>query len=354
MQSKTGIGKMAECPVWGSGNLGRKTMKQVTVFGGSGFVGRHVVSRLAARGLVVRVAVRDVAAASFVKPMGDVGQVTPVRANILDEADVASAVAGSDAVINLVGILFSCGRQRFDAVHRDGAERIARLSKAAGVDRFVQMSALGASSSSQSQYAWSKAAGEEAVREAFGEASIVRPSVIFGPDDDFFNQFAGLARLSPFLPVFGCPFPTFRNGSVDLYGDGGTKFQPVYVGDVADAIVACLDRDDAAGQNYELGGPTVYSFKQLMELVLSATDRNCLLLPIPFWVASIKALFLELLPKPLLTRDQVTLLKTDNVLSGAAPTLETLGITPTAAELIVPTYLDRFRRGGRFNDAQTA
>ena len=329
-------------------------MKQVTVFGGSGFVGRHVVSRLAARGLVVRVAVRDVAAAAFVKPMGDVGQVTPVRANILDEAAVAAAVEGSDAVINLVGILFSRGRQCFDAVHRDGAERIARLSKAAGVERLVQMSALGASATSASQYATSKAAGEDAVRAAFDGASIVRPSVIFGPDDDFFNQFAALARLSPFLPVFGCPFPTIKGTSIDLYGDGGTRFQPVYVGDVADAIVACLDRVDAVGQTYELAGPTVYSFKQLMELVLSAIDRKCLLLPIPFWVASTKALFLELLPKPLLTRDQVALLKSDNVLSGSAPTLETLGITPTAAELIVPSYLDRFRRGGRFHGAQTA
>ena len=328
-------------------------MKQVTVFGGSGFVGRHVVSRLAARGFVVRVAVRDVAAASFVKPMGDVGQVTPVCANILDEAAVTAAVEGSDAAINLVGILFSRGRQRFDAIHQDGAERIARLSRTAGVEHFVQMSALGASSTSRSQYARSKAAGEVAVRDAFGDATIVRPSVIFGPDDNFFNQFAALARLLPFLPVFGCPFPTLKNLTIDFFGDGGTKFQPVYVGDVADAIVACLDNDAAAGQTYELGGPTVYSFKQLMELVLSATDRRCLLLPIPFWVAYIETLFLELLPKPLLTRDQITLLQTDNVLSGTAPTLLTLGIMPTAAELIVQTYLDRFRRGGRFHDSQT-
>ena len=328
-------------------------MKQVTVFGGSGFVGRHVVSRLAARGLVVRVAVRDVAAAGLVKPMGDVGQVTPVRANILDEEAVAAAVEGSHSVINLVGILYGRGRQRFDAIHREGAERIARLSKDAGVKHFVQMSALGASLTSPSQYASSKAAGEESVRKAFEGASVVRPSVIFGPDDDFFNQFAAIARLSPFLPVFGCPFPTFSNGSIDLYGSGGTKFQPVYVGDVADAIVACLYCDNAAGQTYELVGPTVYSFKQLMQLVLNVTDRKCLLLPVPFWAASMKALFLELLPKPLLTRDQVKLLKSDNVFSGSAPVLETLGITPTAAELIVPTYLDRFRRGGRFHEAQT-
>lgn len=328
-------------------------MKQVTVFGGSGFVGRHVVSRLAARGLVVRVAVRDVAAAGLVKPMGDVGQVTPVRASILDEAAVAAAVEGSDSVINLVGILYRRGQQRFDTIHRDGAERIARLSKYAGVTHFVQMSALGASPKSSSQYATSKAEGEEAVRRVFESASIVRPSVIFGPDDDFFNQFAAIARISPFLPVFGCPFPTFSKGAINVFGDGGTKFQPVYVGDVADAIVACLYRGDAAGQTYELVGPTVYSFKQLMQLVLSVTDRKCLLLPIPFWAALIKALFLELLPKPLLTRDQVMLLKSDNVLSGTAPSLENLGITPTAAELIVPTYLDRFRRGGRFHEAQT-
>ena len=328
-------------------------MKQVTVFGGSGFVGRHVVSRLAARGLVVRVAVRDVAAAGLVKPMGDVGQVTPVCVNILDEEAVAAAVEGSHSVINLVGILYGRGRQRFDAIHHEGAERIARLSKDAGVKHFVQMSALGASLTSPSQYASSKAAGEEAVRKAFEGASVVRPSVIFGPDDDFFNQFAAIARLSPFLPVFGCPFPTFSNGSIDLYGSGGTKFQPVYVGDVADAIVACLYCDNAAGQTYELVGPTVYSFKQLMQLVLNVTDRKCLLLPVPFWAASMKALFLELLPNPLLTRDQVKLLKSDNVFSGSAPVLETLGITPTAAELIVPTYLDRFRRGGRFHKAQT-
>ena len=329
-------------------------MKQVTIFGGSGFIGRHIVSRLAARGIVIRVAVRDVAAAAFVKPMGDVGQVTPVRANITDEAEVAAAVEGSDAVVNLVGILFSRGRQRFDAIHRDGAARVARRARESGVDRLLHMSALGASLTSQSRYARSKAAGEQAVREAFEGATIVRPSVVFGPDDDFFNRFAALARLLPILPVFGCPPPAFRDGTIDLYGDGGTKFQPVYVGDVADAMVACLDRDETMGEVYELGGPTIYSFKALMELVLRATDRKCLLLPLPFWIASLEALFLELLPKPPLTRDQVVLLKSDNVVSGETPTLDALGIAPTAAELIVPTYLDRFRRGGRFHGTQAA
>ncbi len=329
-------------------------MKQVTVFGGSGFIGRHLVARLAAQGYVVRAAVRDAAGAAFLKPMGDVGQVTPVGINITDETAVAAAVEGSDVVVNLVGVLFSRGRQNFEAIHRDGAERIARLSQQAGVSRLLHMSALGASKQSRSRYAWSKAAGEDAVREAFPNATIFRPSVIFGPDDDFFNRFAALARLLPVLPVFGCPLPSFRNGSIDIYGDGGTKFQPVYVGDVADAMVASLARSDSIGTTYELCGPTVYSFKALMELVLDATDRKSLLVPIPFWVASLEAFFLELLPKPPLTRDQVALLRTDNVQSGTQPTLEALNITPTAAEVILPTYLDRFKRGGRFHGAQTA
>lgn len=329
-------------------------MKQVTVFGGSGFIGRHLVARLAERGIVVRAAVRDVTAAQFLRPMGDVGQITPVRASVTDDKAVAAAIDGSDTVVNLVGILFGRGRQTFEAIHRDGAARIARHARAAGVDRLLHMSALGASLQSPARYAWSKAAGEDAVHEAFAGATVVRPSVVFGPDDDFFNRFAALARLLPVLPVFGCPAPAFRNGSLDLYGDGGTKFQPVYVGDVADAMMACLDRKDSAGQTYELGGPSVYSFKALMELVLQATDRKRLLLPIPFWVASLEATFLELLPNPPLTRDQVTLLKSDNVVSGEQPTLESLGIAPTAAEVILPTYLDRFRRGGRFHGTQPA
>ncbi len=329
-------------------------MKQVTVFGGSGLIGRHLVARLAARGHVVRVPVRDVAAANFLRPMGDVGQVTPVGVNVTDEAAVAAAVEGSDVVVNLVGILFGRGRQNFAAIHRDGATNIAKCSKEAGVERLLHMSALGASPKSRSLYAWSKAAGEEAVREAFPDATIFRPSVVFGPDDEFFNLFAALARLSPVLPVFGCPLPTLRGTQIDIYGEGGTKFQPVYVGDVADAMVAALDDRASAGETYELCGPTVYSFKALMELVLSVTDRKCLLAPIPFWVASFEALFLEFLPKPLLTRDQVTLLKSDNIASGELPGLESLSIAPTAAEVILPTYLDRFRRGGRFHGPQPA
>ena len=328
-------------------------MKQVTVFGGSGFIGRHLVKRLAEQGLIVRVAVRDPAGAIFLRPMGDVGQVTPVRADVRDDASVAAAVEGSDAVVNLVGILFERGKRTFEAIHKDAAARIARQSKAAGVQRLVQISALGASTRSASRYAWSKAAGEEAVLEAFPEASILRPGVVFGPQDDFFNRFAGMARLLPALPVFGgaCPIYGQANAGPD---DGGNRFQPVYVGDVADAIMACLSRDDAAGKTYELAGPAVYTFRELMELVLRQTDRHCLLLPVPFWTASLMAVFLQFLPTPPLTPDQLTLLRSDNVATGDAPGLDALDITPVAAEVIMPTYLDRFRRGGRFNTSVQA
>ncbi len=329
-------------------------MQRITVFGGSGFIGRHLVARLAARGDTIRVAVRDPALANFLRPMGDVGQVTPVLANVRDDSSVAAAVADADAVVNLVGIIYERGQQRFDAIHADAAGRVARHAKAAGAKRLVQISALGASADARSRYARSKAAGEAAASEAFAGATILRPSAVFGPEDDFFNRFAALARLLPILPVFGCPLPWFRNGAFDIYGDGGTRFQPVYVGDVADAIAACLARAHTAGETYELGGPTIYNFKALMELVLAQTDRRCLLAPTPFWKASIWAWFLEFLPKPPLTRDQLKLLRTDNVVSSDLPTLAALDIAPTAAEIILPTYLDRFKRGGRFHRAQTA
>lgn len=328
--------------------------KLVTVFGGSGFVGRHLVQRLAMAGARVRAAVRHPEEADFLKPMGNVGQVVPVRASITHEGSVRAALDGADAAVNLVGILYQRGRRSFDAIHRQGAETVARAAKQAGVERLVHMSALGADPDSASKYARSKAAGEEAVRKAFPEASIVRPSVIFGPQDGFFNLFASLARFSPVLPVFGCPSPHFRNGKLDLYGDGGVKLQPVYVGDVADAMMACLNDHDCVGKTYELGGPAVYSFKEIMEIVQRETGRSRLLLPIPYWLGMIEAAFLQLLPKPLLTIDQVELLKRDNVVSGKLPGLEQLGIRPTGAEAILPTYLDRFRRGGRFSRTRMA
>ncbi len=303
----------------------------VTVFGGAGFVGRHVVRALARAGARVRVACRRPEEGLRLKPMGDVGQVTSVAANIRDDASVQAAVAGSDAVVNLVGILFERGRQTFRAVHADGAGRIARLASDSGVRRLVHVSAIGADRNSESLYGRTKAAGEAAVREAFPAATIVRPSIVFGPEDDFFNRFAKLARLAPALP---------------LIGGGHTRFQPVYVGDVADAVAAVAADEATAGETFELGGPRTYSFKELLELVLAETGRRRLLVPVPFAVAMMQALFLEALPVPPLTRDQVRGLRTDNVVAAGALGLGDLGISPTALEIILPTYLTRFRRGG--------
>jgi NADH dehydrogenase len=322
--------------------------KLVTVFGGSGFIGRHLVQRLAAAGARVRVAIRHPGEAAYLQPMGDVGQIAPVQASVTHEASARAAVAGADAVVNLVGILYEKGRRRFDTVHREGAGIVARAAKDAGAPTLVHMSALGADPESRSRYATSKAAGEAAVRAAFPEAVIVRPSVVFGPQDGFFNLFASLARFTPVLPVFGCPRPRYRDGKIDIYGDGGVKFQPIYVGDVADAIMKGLGDRSCAGKTYELGGPAVYSFKAIMEMILRETGRRRLLLPYPYFLATLEAFFLQLMPKPLLTTDQVRLLKIDNVVSGDLPGLAELGIAPTGAEAIVPTYLDRYRAGGRF------
>ena len=319
-----------------------------TVFGASGFLGRHVVQRLAAAGWQVRAAVRRPEDALFLKTMGDVGQVTPVPANIRVPASVRAATDGADAVVNLVGILFESGKQRFEAVHVEGARHIAEAARASECQRFVHLSALGASTMSPSHYGRSKAQGEEAVHKAFPEAMILRPSIVFGPQDDFFNRFAEMALLSPFLPVFGCPMPGFRNGRLDLYGDGGTKFQPVYVGDVADAVMKGIEDRSTGGAIYQLGGPSVYSFVEIMNLMLREIGRTRLLLPIPFWLGSLIGTFAGLLPVPPITRDQVAMLRADNVVAGDLPTLKDLGIEATAAEVILPTYLDRYRRGGRF------
>lgn len=313
--------------------------KLVTVFGGSGFVGRHIVKRLAHKGYLVRVAVRDPESALYLKPMGRVGQVTPVQASLRQPETVKAAVDGADIVINLVGILYETGKQKFDKIHRIGAETVAKAAKEAGVETLVHMSALGADKDSKSKYARSKAFGEEAVREAFPEASIIRPSVIFGPHDDFFNKFGAMAKVSPALP---------------LIGGGQTKFQPVYVGDVADAFMKCVEDKDCAGKTYELAGPSVYTFEELMELVLYEIDAHRGLIPLPFPFATLLASVLELLPVPPLTRDQVTLLKKDNVLSNTLPGLEALGIEPTAAEVILPTYMGMYRKGGQFNPLRPA
>ena len=321
----------------------------VTVFGGSGFVGRHLVRRLAAAGAEVRVAVRDFEAALFLKPAGDVGQIVPWQTDINKPEQVATAVAGADVVINLVGILYQRGQRTFQRIHVDGARIIAEAASAAGVGRLIHMSALGADADSHAEYAQTKAAGEAAVREAFPGATIFRPSVIFGPEDGFFNLFAGIMRFTPAMPVIGAPaLPKVTLGgddlfSVDFFGDGGCRFQPVYVGDVAEAMVCAMDDPATAGTTYELGGPKAYSFKEIMELLLAATGRKRWLFPMPLALAEADAFFLQFLPKPLLTPDQVKLMETDNVLSGDAPGLEAFGIDAKTAEAIVPTYLHRFR-----------
>jgi NADH dehydrogenase len=305
----------------------------ITVFGGSGFIGRHLVRRLAQMQDRVRVAVRHPDAALFLKPMGDVGQIVPVQANLRDDRSVAAAVRGADAVVNLVGILYSRGKQNFAAVHHEGALRVATAAKAAGVQRFVQMSALGADPRSPAEYARTKAMGEQAVQAAFPGATIVRPSVVFGPEDGFFNRFARMAMVSPMLPVLGRP-------------PHGPSFQPVYVGDVAQAITTILERPETAGKTYELGGPRTYTLEQIQRLVLEWTGRKRLVAWLPLWIANLQATALEFLPVPPLTRDQVKLLQVDNVCYGKAPGLAELGIQPTPAEPIAPTYLAQYRRAG--------
>jgi uncharacterized protein YbjT (DUF2867 family) len=308
------------------------THRRATVVGGSGFIGRYVVERLAERGTIVAVVSRHANEAGFLKPMGDVGQIALIDGDLRDEARLGAVLAGAEAVVTSVGILYERGRQRFEAVHVEGPARLARLAAAAGARRFIHISALSADPQSPSAYARTKAAGEAAVLAAFPAATILRPSIVFGPEDDFFNRFAKMACLSPVLP---------------LIGGGATRFQPVYVGDVAAAVVAALDRPEAQGKTYQLGGPKAYSFRELLELMLAEIGRKRALVTLPYGLASFEALFLEWLPKPLLTRDQVKLLQRDNLVETGALGLADLGITPTALELVLPTYLHRFQRGDR-------
>jgi len=297
----------------------------VTLFGGSGFIGRHLVRRLAANDWTIRVAVRDPETAQFLKPMGEVAQIVPVAADVTRPETIGAVVAGAEAVVNLVGILYEKGRRTFRAVHVEGAGNVARAAAAAGARRLVQISALGADAHAAAVYARTKAAGEAAVLEAFPNAGILRPSVVFGPEDNFFNQFARLAGLSPVLPVFP------------------TRFQPVWVGDVADAIMRLLADPATDGRTYELGGPRVVSFREVLEIVMAETGGRRLLIPAPRGIVALKAAVLELLPVPPLTRDQVKLLASDNTVRAGALTLADLGISPTAIEAIVPSYLRQYR-----------
>lgn len=309
----------------------------VTVFGGSGFVGRYVVRALVRRGYRVRAAVRRPDLAGHLQPLGAVGQIHAVQANIRNRQSIERALIGANAVVNLVGILYETGRQRFDAVQGAGAGAVAQAAAAAGITRMVQVSAIGADAESASHYARSKAIGERLVLEAMPQAVVLRPSIVFGPEDDFFNRFAAMARISPVLP---------------LIGGGHTRYQPVYVADVAEAAARAIESEARPGATYELGGPEVRTFKELMEFILAEVGRKRLLVPVPFGLARLKAHALQLLPKPLLTVDQVRLLEHDNVVSQAAiedgRTLAGLGIAPSAMETIVPTYLGRYRKSGQF------
>jgi uncharacterized protein YbjT (DUF2867 family) len=308
----------------------------VTVYGGSGFLGRHVVRALAKRHYRIRVAVRRPELANYLQPLGRVGQIHAVQANLRHAPSVEAAARDAQVLVNLVGILFERGRQQFDKVHAFGAEQVALAANAHGA-RLVHVSAIGADENSPTHYARSKAAAERLVLAAQPQAVIMRPSILFGPEDDFFNRFAALARMSPALP---------------LIGGGHTRFQPVFVGDVARAIADAVDGKLKAGTIYELGGPEVRTFEQLMQYMLATIERKRLLVPIPFPVAKLQAMVLQYLPTPLLTPDQVELLRVDNVVSESAKadgrTLQGIGIEPEPIEAIVPSYLWRFRKTGQF------
>lgn len=315
--------------------------KLVTIYGGSGFLGRYIARRLAAKGWRIRVAVRDPNQALFVRPYGAVGQVEPVFCNIRDDDSVRAVMHGADAVVNCVGTFDADGKNNFDAVQNVGAARIARIAAEEGVDRMVQISAIGADADSDSSYARTKALGEAAVLEHMPQAMILRPSVIFGPEDQFFNRFAGMATMGPVLPLVGAD----------------TKFQPVYVDDVAAAAV--LGVEGAAQGIYELGGPEVATFRELMREMLTVIRRRRLILNMPFWMARIMAGVFDVVRKlsfglirPPITPDQVRNLVVDNVVSEDVQGFDALGIEPQALEAILPTYLWRFRKAGQYADIQ--
>jgi uncharacterized protein YbjT (DUF2867 family) len=304
-------------------------MPQVTVFGGSGFIGRHLVEHLARTGASARVAVRNpLLRAERAVPEG----VQHIAADILDDEAVRAAIQGADTVINLVGILAQAHRQTFTAIHEDGARRVAASAKHLGVRQLVHVSALGAGRTAPALADRSKAAGEEAVRAAFPEATIVRPSLVFGSDDHFFNGFAARARRLPALP---------------LIGGGQTRFQPVYVEDVVAGFAAILATPASRGKIYEFGGPQVYTFRELLEFVCATIRARPLLVPVPFWAAELLGGLLQVFPGAPITRDQVRLLRTHKVVSGSEPTLGDLGVEPQALETIAPEYLAAYRQGGR-------
>jgi NADH dehydrogenase len=316
----------------------------VTVFGGSGFLGRYVVRALAKRDWRIRVAVRRPNLAYTLRPMGHVGQIQAVQANIGVPETVERALDGAEACVNLVGVLYQTPRRSFHRIHVEGARAVAEAAAARGIENFVQLSAIGADPNARSDYSRTKGEGEAAVRKVIPSAAVLRPSILFGPEDDFFNRFAAMSGWSPVLP---------------LIGGGKTRFQPAYVADVGNAVARCLEDPSAAGRVFELGGPEIMTFKALMEFMLGQVQRSRLLLPVPYSLASLIGLAGDveaaITPfKPLLTSDQVTLLGDDNVVSAKAPGFADLGIVPAGVESIVPTYLWRYRRDGQFAAASPA
>jgi len=318
---------------------------QVTVIGGSGFLGHQVVRRLAEAGYRIRVTSRKPALAVSLKPLGGVGQIAVVRADIRNEADLAAAIDRAEIVVNLVGILKPSGGRTFEAIHVEGAARVAKLAAKAGVRRLIHVSAIGADAAARSAYARSKGQGEAAVRTAFPRATILRPSVMFGPGDGFFNRFASLMRLSRLV------FP--------LFGGGATKFQPVFVGDVADAVANALANETTCGRTYELGGPAVYSLKDILALIARLTDRKRTFVPIPFFLLDIAAALTGWLPFAPVTLDQARLLRKDNVVrtgpdAATVGTLADLGVQPTAVEAVVASYLYSYRPAGQYTEPRSA
>lgn len=316
--------------------------KIVTIFGGTGFIGQQIVRALAHQGIRVKVATRIPERAFFLKPCGTPGQIVPIACRYDDPASIAAAIKGSNSVINTIGQLFEKGKATFQRAHVDIPTAIARACADNNIERFVHLSALGIDNA-QSNYAKTKMAGEKAIRDLFPKATILRPSVVFGPGDNFFNKFGSLSRISPFLP---------------LIGGGKTRFQPVYVGDVADAVCAAIMRpalpgSDPRGKTFELGGPETLDFIDIYKRLFRFTGRPRLMIPLSWGQARLKALFLGLLPTPPLTRDQVEQLHSDAVVSENALTFYNLGLVPTAMDVILPTYLERFRPGGRFAEKAT-
>ncbi len=322
--------------------MAAQSRKQVTIIGGSGFVGRYVVGLLAQKGWRIKIACRNPELAGFLQPLGGVGQISSVRANIRDARSIRAAIRGSDAIVNLAGILSPRGAQSFDDVHIEGARRVTEAAKTFEICNYVHVSALGANPASKSRYARSKALAEAKTLEICSKAVILRPSLIFGEEDEFFNRFASLARTSPVLPAIG---------------SGRSKFQPVYVGDVARAIVAALEGRALCGATYELGGPDIYSLKELLHMTQKYSGRKARTLPVPFGLAMIKGAVLQNLPGKILTMDQVRLLRDDSVVSQKAQreelTLEALGITPTNIDAVVPVYLEKYRPKGMYEHYQS-